>query len=182
MKSQLQKHLFAGQYSMMLKIFLILLPCLVLLYLSGTRTDAEEFSVFKPISSFFWIAPENVPPSDTLNSIPQPLPLIQHWDNSGLITANDNWSGVPGIEGYFLRNDGVSTSGVDPRTILGDTFGAGTTTVELDVTANQAEATSTVGGISEFDQPPLGNPFFYPTVGLQASETVDAPFLLIYLY
>ena len=106
----------------------------------------------------------------------QTLPFSQNWATTTLITTSDSWSGVPGIEGYFLRNDGVSTTAVDPQTILGDTFGAGTTTVELDVNANQTNPnTFTTGGVAEFDT--LAN----PTVALQGSGTADAPFILIYL-
>jgi len=122
-------------------------------------------------------------PVRPLNSIAQPLPFFQDWQNRDLITTNDDWSGVPGVEGYFLRNDGVATTGVDPRTILGDTFGAGTTTVELDVLANQppTATTNTAGGIMELHPDSQGNPFFYPTVALQPDDTVDAPFLIINL-
>ncbi|MFT3744439.1 MAG: carboxypeptidase regulatory-like domain-containing protein [Pyrinomonadaceae bacterium] len=119
-------------------------------------------------------------PVEILNSTPQSLPFSQNWSNSGLITTNDDWSGVPGIEGYFLRNDAVSTVGIDPRTILGDNFGAGTTTVELDVLANQIGLpTSTAGGIAEFHPTDQGVPFYAPVVGMQADDTVDAPFLLL---
>lgn len=105
----------------------------------------------------------------------QSLPFSQNWTNIGLITANDNWSGVPGIEGFFLRNDGVSTTAVDPQTILGDTFGAGTTLVELDVIANQTNPnTLTNGGVAEFH-------ITDPVVALNGSGTADAPYLRIYL-
>jgi len=29
------------------------------------------------------------------------LPFSQNWVNTGLITTNDNWSGVPGIVGFL---------------------------------------------------------------------------------
>src|SRR5262249_60656739 len=48
----------------------------------------------------------------------QTLPFSQNWTNAGLITANDNWSGVPGIEGY-LGQDITTSTGVDPQTLLG---------------------------------------------------------------
>jgi hypothetical protein len=32
-----------------------------------------------------------------LTTTPQTLPFSQNWTNTGLITANDDWSGVPGI-------------------------------------------------------------------------------------
>ena len=44
-------------------------------------------------------------------------PFSQDWTNAGLITINDDWSGVPSIIGY--RGDGLTISaGVDPQTIL----------------------------------------------------------------
>ena len=109
------------------------------------------------------------------DSTAQTLPFSQNWTNTGLITANDNWSGVQGIEGYFLRNDAVSTTAVDPQTITGDTFGGGGAP-ELDVIANQTNPnTLTNGGVAEFDG--IAN----PVVALQGSGTADAPYLLINL-
>jgi uncharacterized protein len=31
---------------------------------------------------------------------PQALPFAQAWTNTALITANDDWAGVPGLAGY----------------------------------------------------------------------------------
>ncbi len=117
------------------------------------------------------------------NNTAQTIPFSQDWTNTGLITANDNWSAVPGIEGYFLRNDAVSTAGVDPQTLLGDTFGAGTTTVELDVIANQtAPDTLSNGGIAEFHATTQAAPANSdPVVALNGSGTADAPFIQINL-
>lgn len=109
------------------------------------------------------------------DTTPQALPFYQDWTNTGLITVNDNWSGVPGVIGAFLRNDGTSAAAVDPQTILGDTFGTGTTVVEIDVIANQTNPnTLSAGGVAEFH---LAN----PVVAMQGSGTADAPFLLIQL-
>src|SRR4051812_13264900 len=57
-------------------------------------------------------------------------PLLQDWTNTGLITVNDSWSGVPSIQGY--RGDSlVGGTGADPETILaGDDPGV------IDVNAN----------------------------------------------
>lgn len=102
------------------------------------------------------------------DTTPQTLPFSQDWTNVGLITADDNWSGVPGIEGR--RGDSLTGStGTNPQTILADE-----TTV--DVVANQppAATSGTVGGVIEFE---LAN----PTVALAGSGTADAPFLLITL-
>src|SRR5688572_1347111 len=56
-------------------------------------------------------------PSAHADSSAQALPFSQNWTNTGLITTSDNWSGVPGIEGF--RGDTLtSTTGVDPQTVL----------------------------------------------------------------
>ncbi|MCI0479491.1 hypothetical protein L0Y59_03020, partial [Candidatus Uhrbacteria bacterium] len=99
----------------------------------------------------------------------QTLPFSQNWTNTGLITANDNWSGVSGIEGF--RGDGLTGgTGTDPQTLLAsDTPGV------LDVNANQTNpSTFTTGGATEFH---LAN----PVVGLTGSGTADAPYLKFYL-
>ena len=63
----------------------------------------------------------------------QTLPFSQDWTNIGLITANDNWSGVPGIEG-FRGDDLTGGTGTDPQTLLAaDDPGV------LDVNANQTD-------------------------------------------
>jgi uncharacterized protein len=98
----------------------------------------------------------------------QSLPFSQNWTNTGLITANDNWSGVPGVEGHL--GDGLAGgTGVDPQTITA--FGSGT----LDVIANQSNTTITNGGVAEFDG--IAN----PVVALQGSGTARSPFLLLHL-
>lgn len=105
----------------------------------------------------------------------QTLPFTQAWTNTGLITANDDWSGVPGIIGY--RGDGLAgATAVDPQTIVlpgidGTDLPAGV----LDVNANQANPnTFTTGGVAEFA-------ITDPVVALAGSGTARAPFLLIQL-
>src|ERR1043166_3136326 len=73
----------------------------------------------------------------------QTLPFSQNWTNTGLITTNDNWSGVPGIVGY--RGDGlVSSTGVNPQTVLAES-------TVVNVIANQTSPnTLTTGGVAEF--------------------------------
>ncbi len=100
----------------------------------------------------------------------QALPFSQNWSNTGLITANDNWSGVPGIEG-FLGQDITTTTGTDPQTLLGVSALAN----DLDVIANQTNPnTLTQGGVAEFQ-------IADPVVALQGSGTADAPYLLLHL-
>jgi DNA/RNA endonuclease G (NUC1) len=108
----------------------------------------------------------------TVTSVPgtgQPLPFSQNWSNTGLITVNNNWSGVPGIVGYLGDYDGGAPTAVDPQTLTQD-FSATT----VSVVANQPDTSSTSGGVGEFE---ITN----PAVGFQGSGTADAPHLLISL-
>lgn len=106
------------------------------------------------------------------DTTPQTLPFAQNWTNVGMITVNDDWSGVPGIEGY-LGDDASTTAspygGGDPQTVL-TFFGA------IDAIANQANPnTLTSGGVAEFDG------IADPVAALQGSGTADAPYILIHL-
>ncbi len=95
---------------------------------------------------------------------PVTLPYQQAWTNTGQITANDDWSGVPGVQGYLGEDD--ITTGLDPRDVTGET----TTT---DVIANQTNPnTLTSGGVAEFQMIPD------PVVALQGSGTADRPNLV----
>ena len=110
-----------------------------------------------------------VVPAARADGVAQPPPFAQDWSNTGLITANDIWSGVPGIEGY--RGDGLTTANdVDPQTVLAaDDPGV------LDVNANQTSPnTFTTGGVAEFELP-------NPVVALTGSGTADAPYLRLSL-
>ena len=96
----------------------------------------------------------------------QALPFSQAWTNTGQITANDDWSGVPGIVGY--RGDAMTgATAVDPQTVTAD--GAAT---PIDVNVGQAP-TFTTGGIAEFDG------LTDPVVAFQGSGTARAPHLVI---
>ena len=47
--------------------------------------------------------------------------FTQDWTDTGLITANDNWDGVPSVVGYLGDIDAASTTpyaGGDPQTVL----------------------------------------------------------------
>jgi uncharacterized protein len=96
-------------------------------------------------------------------------PFTQNWTNTGLITANDNWTGVPSIQGY--RGDNLTAAtGTDPQTILADGFGT-----PLNVTANQTTPNTIIsGGICEFE-------IADPVVAFQGSGTADAPFIVIFI-
>jgi outer membrane protein assembly factor BamB len=100
------------------------------------------------------------------NNTPQSLPFSQNFTNTNLITANNDWSGVPGIEGLSDDLSG-STTGVDPQTILQPL----TTT---NVLANQTNVAITNGGLAEFH-------ITDPTVAFQGSGSQDAPSIVLYL-
>lgn len=104
------------------------------------------------------------------DSTAQSIPFSQNWTNN-VLTTNDNWSPVLGIEGY-LGQDITTLTAVDPQTLL-------TTSAlpnDLDLIANQTNPnTLTSGGVGEFDT--LAD----PVVALQGSGTADAPYLIIYL-
>src|SRR5688572_15816008 len=102
------------------------------------------------------------------DSTVQSLPFSQAWTDTGLITADDNWSGIPGIVGY--RGDAlVSSTAVNPQTVLAE---AGPTGAVVDVNANRTDQnTFTTGGVSEFH---LAD----PVVAFQGSGTADAPHIV----
>ncbi|WP_382160973.1 ExeM/NucH family extracellular endonuclease [Hydrogenophaga sp. ANAO-22] len=107
-------------------------------------------------------------PSVWADTVAQSLPFQQNWSNAGLITAADNWSGVPGIVGY-RGDDLVTSTGANPQTVLG----VGSQVVN--VLANQTNPnTLTNGGVAEFE---IAN----PVVALNGSGTADAPNLVIHL-
>jgi len=103
------------------------------------------------------------------NNTPGGLPFAQDWSNTGLITTNDDWSGVASIIGY--RGDGLTTAtGVNPQTVLaGDDVAP-----VIDVIANQTATGLTTGGVAEFE---ITN----PTIALNGSGTADAPYIKIFL-
>jgi len=142
----------------------IILGVLLLLAVSGgtmfmNRVSAQKEESESPVES----RPES--------TVAQSVPFTQNWTNIGLITANDDWSGVPGIEGY-LGQDITLATGVDPQTLLTTSAVAS----DMDAIANQAAPdTLTSGGVSEFDT--IAN----PVVALQGSGTADAPYIIFYL-
>jgi hypothetical protein len=108
-------------------------------------------------------------PTAAADPAAQTLPFGQAWSNASLISADDDWSKVPGVAGY--RGDGLAArAGQDPQTILAD--GSAT---PLDVNANENNPASLfTGGLAEFQ---LAD----PVVALQPSGVADAPHLLLVL-
>jgi hypothetical protein len=98
------------------------------------------------------------------------LPFAQHWSDTGLISRDDDWAGVPGVVGH--RGDGLtSVAGTDPRVVRAE--GSGT---PLDVNANEVDplAVGLSAGVTEFELPD-------PVVALQGSATAAAPHLVLSL-
>jgi hypothetical protein len=119
----------------------------------------------------FLVLPERFLIRVEANGTYQTLPFTQNWTNTGLITANDDWSGVAGIEGFLGQN--ITTSpGANPQVLLTTSAVAN----DLDVIANQSNPnTLSNGGVAEFDG--IAN----PTIALQGSGTADAPYVVFYL-
>ena len=96
---------------------------------------------------------------------PQSLPFEQDWTSIGLITTDDDWSGVPGIVGY-LGEGLTGATAIDPQTVLASS-------ATVDVNANRTTPnTFTTGGVAEFH---LAN----PVVALQGSGTARAPHIVL---
>jgi len=107
-------------------------------------------------------------PTLRADQTPQPLPFVQNWTDAALISADNDWSKVPGFVGY--RGDKlVSKPGANPQTITAD----GCVT-PVDVIANQSKpSTLRTGGVAEFDG------ISDPVIALKGSATAAAPFLLL---
>ncbi len=93
------------------------------------------------------------------------FPYTQNWSDTGLITANDDWSNVVGVQGYLGDDASTTAAGIDPRTILTDQ--SATTDV-----VNDALVTSTAGGVLEISG---------DTIAMQGSGTADYPNLVFHL-
>ncbi|NDD65440.1 MAG: hypothetical protein EBZ36_15925, partial [Acidobacteria bacterium] len=98
-------------------------------------------------------------------------PIAIDWSATSLLSVNDDWSGVVGVEG-FLGQNLTTQVGADPRTLLTTSALAG----DRDLIANQANPNGLgTGGVAEFDG------ITDPTIALQGSSTADAPYLLLHL-
>jgi hypothetical protein len=89
--------------------------------------------------------------------------FTQNWSDTSRITAPNDWSGVPSIEGY--DGNGLTTGNdVDPQTLLGMS-GA------LCVTPNMTTTNVTTAGVGEVQ-------LTDPTIALAGHATKRSPFLL----
>lgn len=94
------------------------------------------------------------------------FPYAQDWSNADLITVNDDWSGVTGVQGY-LGQDLTASTGIDPQTVTGESI----LPADTDVVANAA-ATATNGGVVEVQG---------ESIAIQGSGTADAPYVAFHL-
>ncbi len=104
-----------------------------------------------------------------VTSTPQPVPYSLNW-TTGSVTANDDWSTLPGVVGFLGDYDAAAPTAVDPRALLTPFV-----TNNIDVIADQSNVALTNGGVGDFD----GIPDL--TVAVQGSGTADAPHIIIYL-
>lgn len=110
----------------------------------------------------------------TINASDQYFGLVggtfsQNWSNTGLISANNDWSQVPNVKGFLSGVDNAASS-TDPASVTANFPDA-----SPNVIANQANpGTLTSGGVAEFE---VAN----PVVALQGSGTADAPYLTFYM-
>jgi hypothetical protein len=114
------------------------------------------------------------------DTTPQPLPFVQQWTNTGLITTDNDWSGVPGIIGYRGDDFGgaaTTTAGIDPQSVTQDLSGT-----PVNVIANQTVQTSPTGGVLEIQDNDNNTSTPYDaTIAFQGSGTADAPHIVITL-
>jgi hypothetical protein len=101
-------------------------------------------------------------------AVTQGTAFTQDWTNVGLITANDDWSGVPSINGFLGDDSTTTTADINTQTIV-------VPFATIDVIANQASVALTNGGVAEFDG------IADPVVALQGSGTADFPHIDIRL-
>jgi hypothetical protein len=93
-----------------------------------------------------------------------------------MITTNDDWSGVPSVEGYEGKNL-TATHGVDPQTILGTEFASNAlpSAGSTQVNANKGNPSAfNAGGVTEFD---TGT---YLAFGFQGNVQAN-PYMVFYI-
>lgn len=94
--------------------------------------------------------------------------------STGLITTNDDWSGVASVEGYFGQNL-TATHGIDPQTVLTSEFATLPSPGNTQVSANKGNPSAfNAGGLAEFDS---GT---YLAIGFQGNVQAN-PYLIFYL-
>ena len=119
-----------------------------------------------PVSSSSW---HRRPPRPSVSTKIAAFPYDQDWSNAGLITANDDWTGVTGVEGY-RGDDLAAATAADPQTRPD-----ATDQLVTDVIANRTvPGTYATGGVLEFATASTRS-------RSQGSGTADAPNLVFHL-
>ena len=73
------------------------------------------------------------------------VPFTQDWSNGGLISSNNDWGGVPSINGYRGDDDTIAIPVADLQTVVADYSGI------INVNANQTVPnTFATAGVTEF--------------------------------
>jgi hypothetical protein len=122
---------------------------------------------FAIVGAFIVTGSQKVKADNAYCSVTPTTAFLQNWSNVGLITVDDNWNGVPCINGY-RGDDATAGEGVNPETVLADYSGV------LDVNANRNDPnTFATGGVTEYDG--IAN----PVVALKGSTTADFPNLIV---
>jgi uncharacterized protein len=110
-------------------------------------------------------------PAAHADNVYQTLPFSQNWNQTNLITSDDNWSGVPGILGYTGQDTTHNDTGLDPQWLLAPTFPGNS----IQVRANQTNPNTLLdAAVAEFHLP-------NPVVGIRAQGDYDHPHLVIHI-
>lgn len=123
--------------------------------------------VYFLLSPFFSLIP-----FELTNTTAQTLPFTQNWTTTTLINSDNDWSSVPGIQG-FIGSDLPVAAGTDPQTLTSPGF-----VPTPSVIANQSNPNALInGGVAEFDG--IAN----PSIALQpnTSNSGYAPYIIISL-
>lgn len=134
-----------------------------------TRSAAKVIFTFAIaiITAFIVVGPNKVRADNAYCSVTASTPFLQNWSNTGLITVDDNWNGVPCINGY-RGDDATAGEGINPETIVADY------STILDVNANRNDPnTFATGGVTEYDG--IAN----PVVALKGTTAADFPHLIV---
>ena len=95
------------------------------------------------------------------NSTPQALPFAQDWTNTGLITTDNNWNGVPGVSGFLGANHRRDRSRSADRS-------PSTTRAQRQSPTRPIRPASAQGGVAEFE-------IADPVVAIKGSTTAGRP-------
>ena len=138
-------------------------------------------AVRRPSAATLARAIEQLEPRQFFNATYFPLttvnPLNQDWETKSLLSVDDDWSGVPSIEGF----DGAgitTTTGNNPTS-----FTAATPTGVIDIDADSAStpAGTSAAGVFEFALSPAVGTSGTNTVAVQPGNAAQAPYLRFYI-